>query len=194
MENTIKPVTTESLDLSQWRTFQKGLSELLSIPISLYGSAGEELSPPVNESPVCRKVKSHPQGCELCRQTYRNAVGQVFEKGKTYIYKCHTNQYIFAVPVTLGPAFSVVVVGGHAYLSGSELEEFSRGVAHLGFDAEGVSDLSRRLKTIPPRSVFTLPAIIKNLSAPFLKCLYSTSPSGKAVNGAAEPNARRNGP
>ncbi len=194
MENTIKPVTIESLDLSQWRTFQKGLSELLSIPISLYGSAAEELSPPVNEGPVCRKVKSCADGQKLCKETYRNAVVQVLEKGQTYIYKCHTNQYIFAVPVALGPAFSVVVVGGQAYLSGPELEEFSRGVAHLGFDVDCISDLSRRLKTIPPRSVFTLPAIIKNLSAPFLKCLYSTRPSGKAVNGAAASNAGRHGP
>jgi len=175
MEEEIRPAVKKPLALEHWRTFQKGLSDLLGFPISLYGPSGELLAAASSETPVCRSVKAHPKGGPLCKETYANAVSQVLEKDKTYIYKCHVNQYIFAVPVELAPSYSVVIVGGHAYLAGTELEQFQEGLTRLGYDRDLLSPLSHALKTIPPRSIFTVPTIVKNLSAPLLKSLYVNS-------------------
>ena len=194
MEKEIKPAGKEPLDLGQWRTFQQGLSDLLGFPISLYGPSGELLAASATEAAVCRAVRAHPQGGVLCEETYANAVAQVLDKDKTYIYKCHVNQYIFAVPVALAPSYSVVIVGGHAYLAGSELEQFHEGLARLRLDRGALSQLSRRLKTIPPRSIFTIPTIVKNLSAPFLRSLYLNSRIGRtaALQPAAAISATKN--
>ncbi len=194
MEKGIMPVGKEPLDLSQWRVFQQGLSDLLGFPISLYGPAGELLAASASEAAVCHAVRAHPKGGLLCEETCANAVAQVLDKDKTYIYKCHVNQYIFAVPVELAPSYSVVIIGGHAYLAGSELEQFREGLDHLGLDSASLSQLSRRLKTIPPRSIFTVPTIVKNLSAPFLKSLYLNARLGgsAALQPAAAISAPKN--
>ena len=189
MEKGIKPVGKEPLDLGQWRVFQQGLSDLLGFPISLYGPSGELLAASVTEAAVCRVVRAHPRGGALCEETYANAVAQVLDKEKTYIYKCHVNQYIFAVPVELAPSYSVVIVGGHAYLAGSELEQFHEGLNRLGLDRAAISNLARRLKTIPPRSIFTVPTIVKNLSAPLLRSLYLNSRINWSAGSAVRPPA-----
>ncbi len=173
MENNISAVERHSLDLTEWRVFQRGLNELLGIPVSLYDSSGAVLSEPVGEGAVCNRVKADEKGRALCRETYANAVAKVLEKGNTYVFKCHVNQYIFAVPVTVAPGLTVVIVGGQAYLSGTQDSEFARGMAHMGFSADVLADLRRSVRTVPPRSIFTLPAIVKNLCAPMLKSIYS---------------------
>ncbi|MFQ5735374.1 MAG: diguanylate cyclase [Thermodesulfobacteriota bacterium] len=187
MEKRIKTVTTGSLDLTGWRAFQEGLSGLLGIPVSLYDSGANLLAASAGTDALCRAVQSHVEGGPLCARTYANAVAQVIERGKTYIYKCHINKYIFAVPVDVSPGLSVVVVGGQAYLSGNEREQYISGMAHLGLDESSVASLGQALRTIPPKSVFTLPTIIKNLSAPLLKCIYNhTGPVPGQKEGGGE--------
>ncbi|MBI5644373.1 MAG: diguanylate cyclase [Deltaproteobacteria bacterium] len=172
MEKGIKP-GKNSVDLSLWREFQEGLSALLDMPISLYDSAGVRLCASSRGNFVCSAVKSDPRGVELCREVYLRAVSQVIEKGKTYIYKCHTNQYIFAVPAFIEANKPFVIVGGHTFLKGNEIRDFYEGLAQFGFSENSVATLKGQLATIPPNSIFTIPDIINNLAVPFLKSLRS---------------------
>ena len=179
MENSIEPlrpsvVSPESLDLSPWREFQEGLSSLLGLSFSLYDGDGEPLVPPSSENQVCSSVKCTQKGGVLCRETYVNAARQVLEKKKPYIYKCHMNQYIFAVPARLDKGRPVVVVGGRAYIEGRELRDFYEAIAPYGFSDNSLESLRSALVTIPAKSVFTVPAIIENLAGSFLKCLASS--------------------
>lgn len=172
VEKDVKPAGRVPLDLDQWRIFQQGLSDLLGFPISLYSPSGQLLAASEGNAAVCSVVMAHPEGGRLCEETYANAVAQVVDRDKTYIYKCHVNQYIFAVPVSVGPSLSVVVVGGHAYLAGTEQEQFREGLARLGLDSAALTQLGSKLNTIPPRSIFTIPTIVKNISTPFLRSLF----------------------
>ncbi len=171
----------EPINLSLWRDFQESLSALLDIPISLYDRRGTLLSQSEKETPVCDAIKSHKNGAEKCREVYAKAISQVLEKGKIYIYKCHAKQYVFAVPVFLDVNCSFVIIGGHAYISGREEKEFFEGTAGFAFDSVSLMELRNRLKTIPPRSVFSIPNIINNLAVPFLKCLYLMGQSGSVA-------------
>jgi diguanylate cyclase (GGDEF)-like protein len=168
----------ESINLSLWKDFQDALSTLLDIPIALYDRHGVPIVPCSGNARICEAVKGNEKGAQRCDDLYSRAITQVLEKGKTYIYKCHTNQYIFAVPVFIDVNCSFVVIGGHAFLSGSEEKDFCKGTEGLGFDERVISSLRKGLKTIPPRSIFTVPNIVSNLAVPFLKCLYLMSSSG----------------
>ncbi|MBI2412055.1 MAG: diguanylate cyclase [Deltaproteobacteria bacterium] len=171
-----------SLDLSLWRDFQEGLSSLLGLSFSLYDGKGTPLSTPSRENQVCSAVKCTQRGSSLCRETYVNASRQVLEKKKPYIYKCHMNQYIFAVPARLDRDSPVVVVGGRAYIQGKELRDFYEAIAPYGFSDQSLESLKAALVTIPAKSVFTVPTIIENLAGSFLKCLAASNGSHQAEN------------
>lgn len=160
------------IDLSSWSEFQEGISALLDIPIYLYDSSGARISGSKRESGLCRAIMATGKGSGLCSDVYARAVSQVLEKGKIYVYKCHANQYIFAIPVFITQDYALAVVGGQAYLSGNEEKDFLEGTAGLGLDEQTLQAFKGGLKTIPPKSIFTIPNIVANLSVPFLKGLY----------------------
>lgn len=166
------PPPTGKIDLSLWSEFQEGVSTLLDIPIYLYDSNGARLSESKRESRLCKAIMATEKGSGLCRDDYARAVSQVLEKGKIYVYKCHSNQYIFAIPVYIDTNYALVVVGGQTYLSGNEQKDFREGTAGLGLDEQTLQAFKGGLKTIPPKSIFTIPNIVANLSVPFLKGLY----------------------
>lgn len=180
MDNSIKPglPQSEPLELALWSEFQDELSKLLEIPISLYDVNGVLLAASRGEASLCDAVKNKREGRDLCSQAVAKVIAQVVEKGKTYIHKCHTNQYIFAIPALLGAGKSFVIVGGHVYLSGNEERDFSEGVSSLGFDPHEIQSLKAVIRTIPAKSIFTIPNIISNMALPFLKCLNTdTAPA-----------------
>lgn len=190
-KNTVTGASGDvSIDLSTWKEFQDGLSALMDTPISLYSSTGELFVPSGKKAnPLCSAIQSREIGRARCEEFVRKAVTQVVEKGKTYIFKCHANQYIFALPVSLGPNLTVVIIGGHVYLSGTDMQEFYKGIAPFGFDDVTTARLRRELKTIPPKSIFTIPNIINNLAVPFLRNLYSLRAVDK---GLAAVNVEKN--
>jgi len=167
-----------STDLSSWREFQNGVSLLLDIPLSLYDGSGTVLVPSTKESPVCKAVKSCPKGAGLCRDMTGRAVAQVLENESPYVYKCHANQYFFAIPVVVDSRYAFVVIGGHVYLEGSDIKDFYEGITGYGFDGEAVSRLRPDIKTIPPRSLFTIPSIVNNMAIPILRCMVSAAEKG----------------
>ena len=168
----------EALDLSSWREFQNGVSLLLDIPLSLYDAAGALLVPSIKESPVCAAIQGCPKGASLCSEFIAKSVAQVVETGNVYVYKCHANQYFFAIPVVVDSSYSFVVVGGHVYLEGSDIKDFYEGITGYGFDGETVSKLRAEVKTIPPKSLFTFPSIVNNMAAPILRCVMSAAEKG----------------
>lgn len=192
MEKSITPKKTqpEPLDLSSWRSFQSGLSSTLEVPVSLYDSAGNLLSSPPGPTCLCREVRSTPEGRARCDAECRHAVTEAISQGKFYIHKCHTNQYIFAVPIEVDHDRRYAVVGGHVYLAGFVDKDFYPGVAQFGLDQDTVEDLRRRLRTIPPRSIFTLPAAVNDLVAPFIRCLHARAAAEKRSlpEGAGRPD------
>ncbi|MBI1910995.1 MAG: diguanylate cyclase [Deltaproteobacteria bacterium] len=173
MEKKIIPGSdiSKPLDFSLWREFQEGLSKLLDIPISLYDGNGVLVMPSDRETCLCQAVKLNESGNERCTDMCAKAARQVAENGNIYTFKCHTNQYLFAIPVFLDENNKYVIIGGQAYLAGSELKDFYEGAASVGFDSATLAILKNGLKTIPPKSIFTIPGIIQNLAVPFLKCL-----------------------
>lgn len=166
-----------AMDLSAWREFQNGVSLLLDIPLCLYSGDGTPLVPSIKESPVCAAVKGAASGAMQCCSLIGEAVSQVLEKGNAYVYKCHANQYFFAVPVVVD-RYAFVLVGGHVYLEGSELKEFYEGISGYAFDGETVARLRGGIKAIPPKSLFTIPGIVHNMAAPVLRCAVSTAGAG----------------
>lgn len=179
MEKKITKTDTAEFDLSLWREFQDALSALLEIPLSIYNGKGVLLVPPSGEPAVCGVARSTRQGSVNCGKVCEKAITQVIEKGQIYIYKCHINKYIFAVPVMLDSGSSYVIIGGKTYLSGSEFKEFYEGTASLSIDTQTIAKLRDGIKTVPPRSIFSIPNIVKNLAVPFLKGLSTAKPSGK---------------
>ena len=174
-----------STDLSLWREFQNGVSLLLDIPLSLYDGSGALLVPSVKESPVCRAVKGCPKGAGLCRDMVGKAVAQVLENGSVYVYKCHANQYFFAIPVVVESRYAFVVIGGHVYLEGSDIKDFYEGITGYGFDGEAVARLRPEIKIIPPKSLFTIPSIVNNMAAPILRSMVSAAEKGSGDSSSA---------
>jgi len=162
-----------SIDLSTWKEFQDGLAILMDMPLSLYSGGGEILVVAGNGNPLCAAIGTREAGKSRCNDSISRAVKNAVEKGKTYIFKCHANQYIFAVPVALDPATTLVIVGGHVYLAGAEEQEFISGLAPFRFDDITLARLRKEIKTIPAKSIFTIPDIVSNLAVPFLKNLYA---------------------
>ncbi|HLC19129.1 MAG TPA: diguanylate cyclase [Thermodesulfobacteriota bacterium] len=163
------------IDLMLWRDFQEGLSNLLDISIELYDGSGNVVVPSGKTRSVCDAVNATEEGRNLCRQQYMKAAVQVTREQKTRVFKCHTNQYVFAVPVNLDPETTFVIIGGRAYLQNGETGEFISGSKHLDIDGALLEGLKKRLNTIPRSAIFTLPEIMNNLAVPFLKSLYATS-------------------
>ncbi len=175
----------EALDLSSWREFQNGVSLLLDIPLSLYDAAGALLVPSMKESPVCAAVQGCPKGAAQCSEFIASSVAQVVETGNVYVYKCHANQYFFAIPVVVDAKYAFVAVGGHVYLEGSDIKDFYEGITGYGFDGETVSKLRTEVKTIPPKALFTIPSIVNNMAAPVLRAVMSAAEKGVSDASAA---------
>jgi len=178
-------------DLALWRDFQEGIFKILGIPLHLYDSRGQRLSGAGAESELCRAIAATPRGSTLCAEMYDRAVAQVLEKGTIYVYKCHANQYIFAIPVYIDAERSFVVVGGQTYLSTTADRDFREGTAGLGLDEQTLDALRGGLKTIPPKSIFTIPSIAANLAVPFLKGQYlRTSNESDKADGSDKDRLR----
>ncbi len=165
------------IDLSSWREFQNGISLLLDIPVSLYDASGALLVPSIKENTVCRALESSHKGAGLCAEMIGKAVSQVLANGSVYVFKCHVNQYFFAIPVFVD-RHAFVVVGGHVYLEGSDTKDFYEGITGYGFDGGMVARLRSGVRTIPAKSLFTIPAIVNNMAAPVLKCMVSAAEKG----------------
>lgn len=189
----IKPgeLKPEPFSITLWQEFQEGLSAILDIPIALYDGNGRLISPSSKTSCLCDTVGSHDLGRQNCEDAYSKAVKQVLEKGKTYIYKCHANQYLFAVPVFVSSDRSYVIIGGRAYLSGNEAREFYEGTAAYGLDEGTISRLRQDIRVIPPKTIFALPSIVNRLAVPFIKSLHEVRakalPEGEADKSRLKP-------
>ncbi len=164
-------------DLKLWREFAAGLVKLLGVPIALYDASGNCLSPAGMPPCACFGGAPLPNGRERCSKLYLRAILEVLEKRQVYIYKTHTNQFVFAVPVfsDVESAGDYVVIGGHVYLEGDVDRDFSDGLTGLGLSAEAIDVLKKDIRTIPGKSIFTLPGIVKNMAVPFLKGLIGGS-------------------
>ncbi len=165
-------------DLSKWREFQDGLSNLLGVSLSLNDERGECLVPPSAKSGVCAWMNTRGDLRERCISDYRRAALRALSDGDTHIFKCHANMYAFALPVFLDGR-SFVLMGGLGYMKGSEREDFMKGTGGLG---EGTRmGLMERLKTTTGESLFTLPDTLKRLAVPYLESLqsYTSAPPQK---------------
>ncbi|OGP18193.1 MAG: hypothetical protein A2V21_308350 [Deltaproteobacteria bacterium GWC2_55_46] len=166
------------MDLSVWREFQKGLSLLLDMPLQLYDSAGNLLVPSIKEPCVCEKVCSNERGRSLCSEMILASIAKVIEKKKAYIFKCHVNQYFFAVPVILASGHAFVIIGGRAYFEGSVIKDFYEGISGLGLSESEASGLRAELKTVQPKSMFMAPTILHSMSVPLLTSLVANRQAG----------------
>lgn len=167
-----------SVDLTAWREFQNGVSLLLDIPVSLYDCNGALLCPSIKENSVCAAVKCCSRGTDDCCGMIGKAIEQVLENGNIYVYKCHANQYFFAIPVVVERKYAFVIIGGHVYLEGSETKDFYEGITGYGLDGDQITRVRPRLKVIPPKSLFNIPTIVHNMAAPVLKYAVSTAERG----------------
>ena len=172
-------------DLKLWAEFSVGLVKLLGVPIALYDASGNCLSPAAMSPCACSGGAPLTNGRERCSKLYLKAISEVLDKKQVYIYKTHTNQFVFAVPVLSGveSAGDYVIIGGHVYLEGDVDRDFTEGLVGLGLSGEAVSALKKDIRTIPRKSIFTLPGIVNNMAVPFLKGLIGAAPksSGPAV-------------
>jgi diguanylate cyclase (GGDEF)-like protein len=174
-------------DLELWREFQEALANLLGIPIALYDGRGNCVASGSGEACVCRQADALKGSKERCHDLYSRAVSEVLEKKQTYIYKCHTNQFVFAVPVFLDKGREYVIMGGGVYLEGDVDKDFHEGLVGFGLDKVHLARLRKEIKTIPGRSIFTLPGIVNNLAVPFLKGLSPPeAPIGPQLKGPAK--------
>lgn len=189
MENKGISSAKPAVDLSAWAQFQKGLSLLLDMPLALYDSGGNLLVPSITEPCVCAAIGSSRRGKPLCAEMVSRAIAQVVGNGTSYIFKCHANQYLFAVPVLLEPGHAFVIIGGRLYLEGSVVKDFYEGVIGFGLSEEAINALRAGLKTAPAKTVFTVPDILTSMAVPLLKSLAAgrreaiQAPDGSRLKG-----------
>ncbi len=138
---------SELIDLSLWSEFREGLSSLLDVSISLYDEKGVLLGPATSKT-----LKVSGVAREMHTVYYPDAIAKTLEKNHIHIFKCRTNKYIFAVPVSLEGGADLVVVGDGLVLPKDE----------AWGDGDSVAE-----------SIFAVPHIVRNMAVPFLKSLYS---------------------
>lgn len=172
-DNSIRQLSSDILDGTLLREFQAGLSALLDITVSIYDKNAKLVVPTSKERGLCSAIKAHDDGKALCDHACQKAITLAIEKKKTYISRCHSNQYLFAIPVFIDHNFTYVIVGGRVYLSGNEVKDFYKGVERFNFDEPTLDMLLNEVKTISPKAVVTVPRVVNNLAVPFLKCLYT---------------------
>jgi diguanylate cyclase (GGDEF)-like protein len=182
-----------NIDLELWRDFQDGLSALIEVPLALYGESGTVIVESGRVNSVCKRVKLDLKGHVKCNDLYAEVVAEAVATRQSHIYKCHTNQYIFTVPVLLACGTVLVIVGGKVYLEGldglSSLDgtvrkELFEGVAVFGFSLDAIERMSKGLKSIPKNGILSLPGIVENMAVPFLKGLGKFNTA--AVNARAQ--------
>ena len=163
----------EHIDLSLWNEFQDSLAALLDISLAICDHNGTPLTRPSRENGICDIVKKQSaKGLELYRESYKKAIAKTLQRGEPHIYKCFTNQYIFAIPVILDSNVSVAIIGGHVYLSADDFKEFIKNAPQLGLHEITARELENRVKIIQPKDFFTKPNLVQELAVPFLRSLY----------------------
>ncbi len=173
-KSTIGPGSAPgSINIGLWKEFQKSLSAMFGVTMSLYDGRGNVVAPPCKKNAVCDEILALREGATLCREEYRKAAKKAVEEKHTYIFKCHANQYVFAIPVFISASRVFVIMGGRAYLKGSENEAFYRGVARFSFTSDTIERLKSNMQTVSTLSVFSIPEMVAGLAMPFLKSLYT---------------------
>ncbi|MBE9528570.1 MAG: diguanylate cyclase [Proteobacteria bacterium] len=181
------------IDLELWRDFQDGLSALIEVPLTLYDESAEVIVESGRVNSVCKRVKLDLKGRSLCNDFYAEVVAEAVSTRQSHIYKCHTNQYLFTVPVLLSCGAVLVIVGGRVYLEGMDglssvdgtvKKELFEGVAAFGFSLDTIERMKKGLKSIPKNGILSLPGIVENMAVPFLKGLGKFQEA--AVNRRAE--------
>ena len=185
-ENRVK---RGNINLELWRDFQNGLGDLIDVPLSLYDETGELLVDSGRVNSVCKRIKLDPVGRSSCNDFYAMAVSEAVSTRSSHVYKCHTNQYLFTVPIQLPDGNVVVVVGGRVYIEeadGNVGNEFFEGIARFGFEDDSVERMRKGLESIPKNSILSLPEIVENMAAPFLKGLGTLKVAALPVNPGTE--------
>ncbi|MBI5559999.1 MAG: diguanylate cyclase [Deltaproteobacteria bacterium] len=189
--NTPRASGVEFLNLSVWGQFQRGLSNLLGIPISLYDGQGSLLSSPVKLETISGLLRGFDKDA-AATEVYTKAVLKAVASGDAYIYKRRNDRHIFVVPVSLGRETSVAVVGGEFSLAAADEErEFLKSLANLGLSEGELLRLERGpQKGITHENVFSVLDTVRGMAVPFLKGLYSMGVRGEFAAKTGQEGSR----
>ena len=107
-----------------WARTQKSIADSSGISLALV--EGNQLSPLAiaNNNSICEGLLSSPEHVKLC-EPYCGLAHSMATGAKTIThYRCHAGLQCFAMPVKIEGERELVVIGGRAFVSGSDYREF----------------------------------------------------------------------
>ncbi|HEX3085634.1 MAG TPA: diguanylate cyclase [Pyrinomonadaceae bacterium] len=124
-----------------WAEVQKEIADASTITLLLV----EGYQPPAlaiaNNNSICEALQSSPTHVKLCDPYCGEAHQRASAANAITHYRCHAGLHCFAMPVELDPQRKLAVIGGRAFVSGTEYRETAerfRSGDLKGLDADAV--------------------------------------------------------
>ncbi len=122
-----------------WPEVQDGLAATSGLALLLVDGHQPPAVVVSNNNSICDAFQTSPEHVKLCDPYCGVAHAEALSAGGTVEYKCHAGLQCFAKPVELGSKRKLAVIGGRAFVKGSDykqlIERFRTGdLQNLGTD------------------------------------------------------------
>src|SRR2546423_15716950 len=106
-----------------WAELQDSLAESAGLALLLVDGHQPPAIVVSNNNSVCHTFESSPEHAELCDPYCGVAHSRATKAGGIVEYKCHAGLSCFAKPVEIGIKRTLAVIGGRAFVKGSDYQQ-----------------------------------------------------------------------
>jgi diguanylate cyclase (GGDEF)-like protein len=106
-----------------WPDTQDSLAESSALALLLVDGYQPPALVVSNNNSICHAFQSSPEHVGLCDPYCGAAHSKAMKAGDTIEYKCHAGLVCFAKPVELGGKRKLAVIGGRAFVKGSDYQQ-----------------------------------------------------------------------
>ena len=106
-----------------WAAAQKSIAESSGLALLLVDGYQPPALAVANNNSICNALQSSPDYVGLCDPYCGAAHGRATSANAIVHYRCHAGLQCFAMPVEIGRSQQLAVIGGRAFVNGSDYRE-----------------------------------------------------------------------
>ena len=107
-----------------WQSVQQSIADAAGLALLLVEGHQPPALAVTNNNSICAALQSSPEHVGLCDPFCGVAHQRATTEDAVVHYRCHAGLQCFAIPVPVASARHLVVIGGRAFASGADYQEF----------------------------------------------------------------------
>jgi len=158
-----------------WLEVQQALSSLCGVSILIYDPKQKKpCAPAVHENSACLLV--HEIGKEFsCFESYDESVGIALQSNRIQLFQCQAKLSYFVVPIRLNPDVSYAIIGGHTYLSATDVVAFREKAQQWGIAPKRLAILMKDNTIGNKESLLQKAQNLQTIGTPLIEAVHGAN-------------------